>query len=71
MDLAKSAFDAKSADIQAQNQIRSAMAIGDYNASIDLQKSQAEFEQKIAQQAQLASDPTSAIGGIIKQFADL
>ncbi len=71
MDLAKSAFDAKSADIQAQNQIRSAMAIGDYNASIDLQKSQAEFEQKIAQQAQAMNDPVMAISSMIDEYKKL
>ena len=36
-----------------------------------LSQSQAEFEQKLEQQAQMASDPTTAIGGVISQFADL
>ena len=33
--------------------------------------SQAQFEQKLAQQTQLTNDPVSAIGSVIKQFSDL
>lgn len=33
--------------------------------------SQAQFDQKLAQQAQLTNDPVSAIGSVIKQFSDL
>ena len=47
------------------------VATEQYKNKLALENNQAEFEQKIAQQAQLAKDPTSAIWGIIKQFADL
>lgn len=39
-----------------------------FESNLDLQKSQAEFNQKLAQQAQLASDPISGTNAIIDTF---
>ena len=43
----------------------------DYKASLDLETSQAEFEQKLKQQAELASDPYTAIQTVMDQYAKL
>lgn len=42
-----------------------------YENELALSQSQAEFDQKLAQQTQLASDPTTAIGWVLDQFAQL
>lgn len=42
-----------------------------FQADLWLQTKQAEFEQGLAQQAQLASDPVSAVKATLKTFADL
>lgn len=42
-----------------------------FQEELGLRSNQAQFEQGLAQQAQLASDPVSAISGIIKQFSDI
>lgn len=39
--------------------------------TLDLQKAQADFEQKLSQQAQLAKDPQTAIQNTIDQFSKL
>lgn len=57
MDLAKSAYDAKSADIQSQNEIRKAMALNEYKA---------EFDKQQADQA--LNDPATQIGQTMAEF---
>lgn len=57
MDLAKSAYDAKSADIQSQNAIRSQMALNEYKA---------EFDKQQAEQA--LNDPATQIGQTMAEF---
>ena len=42
-----------------------------YDAQLWLQTKQAEFEQWLAQQAEMAKDPTTAIWGILSQFQKL
>ena len=42
-----------------------------YANELKLSQSQAEFDQKLAQQAQLASDPISATNQIIDTFAEM
>lgn len=42
-----------------------------YANELALSQNQAEFDQKIAQQAQLASDPTTATNQIIDTFAEM
>ena len=56
---------------QEARQQQYSMDMADYNANLSLQTSQAEFEQNLEQQAQMASDPTTAISGILSQFAEL
>lgn len=60
MDLAKSAYDAKSADIQSQNAIRSQMALNEYKA---------EFDKQQAEQA--LNDPQTQIKATMDEFAKL
>ncbi len=42
-----------------------------FDAQLGLQTKQAEFEQGLQQQADMAKDPTTAIGGILSQFQKL
>lgn len=60
MDLAKSAFDARSEDIKTQNQIRQSMALNEYKT--DFEKQQAEA---------VLNDPKKAIEATIKEFSDM
>lgn len=57
MDLAKSAYDAKSADIQSQNEIRKAMALNEYKS---------DFEKQQAEQA--LNDPATQIKATMDEF---
>lgn len=60
MDLAKSAYDAKSADIQSQNEIRKAMALNEYKS---------DFEKQQAEQA--LNDPAKAIKSVMDEYKKL
>lgn len=78
MEMAKMEYDATSQDIAMQAQLaQEERAFGrqkemaDYQSQLELSQSQAEFEQKLAQQAQLASDPTTATNQIIDTFAEM
>lgn len=57
MELAKSAFDARSEDIKAQNQIRQSMALNEYKA---------DFEKQQAEQA--LNDPATQIKATMDEF---
>lgn len=65
--MAKAEYDATKEDITLQ----AGLAKEDRAMQQALALSQAQFDQKLAQQAQLTNDPTTAIGGVIKQFSDL
>ena len=67
MEMAKSEYDATKEDITLQAWL--AKEDRAYQQALDL--SQAQFEQWLTQKAQLTNDPTTAIGGVIKQFSDL
>ena len=73
-DLIKTNTEAYKTSQEQRNKLNTALANGagaKYASDIALDLSQAQFDQKLAQQAQLTNDPATAIGGIIKQFADL
>lgn len=66
MEMAKMEYDATSQDIAMQAQLAQEertfgrqKEMADYQSQLELSQSQAEFEQKLAQQTQLASDPTT------------
>lgn len=63
------AEEAKIASEQRQNQMNRENMV--FQADLWLQTKQAEFEQGLAQQAQLASDPVSAVKSTLKTFSDL
>lgn len=67
MEMAKAEYDATKEDITLQ----AGLAKEDRAMQNALDLSQAQFDQKLAQQAQLTNDPTTAIGWVIKQFSDL
>lgn len=60
MDLAKSAYDAKTEDIKSQNEIRKAMALNEYKA---------EFDKQQAEQA--LNDPATAIKSVMDEYKKL
>lgn len=45
--------------------------MADYNANLDIKKNQVEFDQKIAQQAQLMNDPATAITSVMDEYKKL
>ena len=63
------AEEAKIASELRQNQMNRENMV--FQADLWLQTKQAEFEQGLAQQAQLASDPVSAVKATLKTFSDL
>lgn len=67
MEMAKMEYDATTKDIELQ----AGLAKEERDMQNSLALSQMQFEQKLAQQAQMASDPTTAIGGVLNQFAEL
>lgn len=67
MEMAKAEYDATKEDITLQ----AGLAKEDRAMQQALDLSQAQFDQKLAQQAQLTNDPVSAIWSVIKQFSDL
>lgn len=65
--MAQGEYEATQKDIAMQSQI----AQEERAMKNSLALSQMQFEQKLAQQTQMASDPTTAIGGVLNQFAEL
>lgn len=61
--LAGAAWQVFSSELAKENAV--------FEANLWLQTKQAEFEQWLAQQAEMAKDPTTAIGGILSQFQKL
>lgn len=57
MDLAKSAYDARSEDIKTQNALRSTMALNEYKSDFEKQQAQEEL-----------NDPQTQIGQTMQEF---
>lgn len=65
--MAKAEYDATKEDITLQ----AGLAKEDRAMKNALDLSQAQFDQKLAQQAQLTNDPATAISSVIKEFTDM
>lgn len=78
MKMAEGGYEAYTRDIAVQQQIEAEQRQNQMNrenavfqADLGLQTKQAEFEQGLAQQAQLASDPISGVQNIVDTFAKM
>lgn len=78
MEMAQGEYQATQADIQAQERIASEersfarqKEFANYQADLALSQNQAEFAQKIAQQAQLMNDPATAITTMVDEYKKL
>lgn len=56
---------------QEQRQFTRQKELAQYNAQLGLETNQAEFDQKVKQQAQLASDPYTAISTVMDEYKKL